>query len=134
MADNGSLMGGQGMGFELLAAALRADMSDTHAFLEALATKLGSALPQRTMVERERHLFRKEQPVRRIQINLGDWLYSVTAQSGGLLAQRAHIVRGIALKTEDMNLDIWLHKLIQSLAALAQRSAQDRAALERLLT
>jgi len=128
------LIGGEGMGFELLAASLRADMSDTRAFLEALATKFGGALPQRTTVERERHLFRKEQPVRRIEINLGDRIYRLTAQAGGLLAQRVHVVRGIALKTDEIGLDGWLSELVQGLAELAQRSAQDRAALERLLT
>jgi hypothetical protein len=134
MADDKSLIGDEGMGFELLAASLRADMTDTHAFLAALAAKIGGALPQRTTVEREHHLFRKEQPVRRIQINLGDRIFSLAAQSGGLLAQRAHVVRGIALKTEEMSLDAWLNELVQGLAELAQRSAQDRAALARLLT
>lgn len=131
--EGNNLIGGEGMGFDLLAASLRADTTDTRIFLEVLATKLGGALPQRTTVEREHHLFRKEQPVRRIQINLGDRSYALMAQPHGLLAQRVHVVRGIALKTEEISLDQWIDELVQGLSALAQRSAQDRAALERLM-
>jgi hypothetical protein len=36
---------GDGLGFEVLASSLRADLSDTKAFLGALAEKLGGALP-----------------------------------------------------------------------------------------
>lgn len=122
------------MGFELLAASLRADAGDTGAFLEALATKLGGALPQRVRVERGGGLFSHQHPVRRLAANLGEWEYVIEAGAGGdLNAARTHAVRGIALKSEPLGLDDWIENLATELAMLAQRSAQDRAALQRLL-
>jgi hypothetical protein len=53
-----------GLGFELLAASLRADETDARAFLAALATKLEGALPAQTRVERVRDgLFKGTTPI-----------------------------------------------------------------------
>ena len=123
----------QGMGFELLAASLRADASDTGAFLNALATKLAGALPQRTQVERGGGLFSHTHPVRRLSVNLGEWVYLLALEGGELAAARTHAVRGIALKSEPLDLDEWIDDLAEDLTALAQRSALDHAALQRLL-
>lgn len=126
---------GSGMEFELLAASLRADAGDATAFLEALATKLGGALPQRTQIERNGGIFSRTHPVRRISVRLGEWEYQVAAEPGGALAaSRAHAVRGITLKSEPMSLDQWIEDLSADLAELAQTSLQDQTALRRLLT
>lgn len=132
MADDDSMT--SGMGFELLAASLRSDAGDTGAFLEALAAKLGGALPNRVRIERGGGLFSHQHPVRRLAANLGEWEYVIEAAGGGLSAARTHSVRGISLKSEPLGLDEWIEALAGELATLAQRSAQDRAALQRLLT
>ncbi len=124
-----------GMEFELLAASLRADASDTGAFLEALATKLGGALPQRTQVERAGGLFTRNHPVRRIAVRLGEWEYALVAEpGGGLEPSRTHAVRGITLKSEPLALDQWINDLSADLADLARTSLQDQTALRRLLS
>ena len=124
---------GEGLGFEVLASSLRADAGDTKTFLEALATKLGGALPTRTVVERESHLFSREKPVKMISIELGEFRYQIGHAHGALAAQRTRVVRGIALKTEGMGVDQWLDELSMALMQLAQQSAQDRASLQRML-
>ncbi|HEV2238378.1 MAG TPA: hypothetical protein VGR57_17085 [Ktedonobacterales bacterium] len=131
MADDP--MTGEGMGFELLAASLRADAGDEKAFLEALATKLGGALPDRVRVERGGGLFSRDHPVHRLAVTLGEWEYVVAAAAGGLDAARTHLVRGVTLKSEPLPLDEWIETLSAELVALAERSAHDRAALQRLL-
>lgn len=130
MAENSY---GEGLGFEVLASSLRADAGDNKSFLEALAKKLGGALPTRTVIERESHLFSREKPVKSISIELGEFRYQIGHQHGALAAQRVRIVRGIALKTDALGVDDWLDALSQALLELAQQSAQDRAALQRLL-
>lgn len=131
--DDTSLMG-EDMEFELLAASLRADAGDALAFMEALAAKLGSALPHRVRVERGGGLFARAHPVRQIAVNLGDWEYLVSATPDGMLtAARTHAVRGIALKSEPVALDQWIEDLSAGLAGLARASLQDRMALQRLL-
>jgi hypothetical protein len=124
---------GEGLGFEVLASSLRADAGDTKSFLEVLANKLGGALPTRTAIERDSHLFSRDKPVRSISIELGEFRYQIGHQHGTLAAQRTRVVRGIALKTEPLGVDDWLDTLSQGLMELAQQSAQDRAALQRML-
>lgn len=123
-----------GMRFELLAASLRADAGDTLAFTEALANKLAGALPHRVRVERGGGLFSHARSIRRVAVNLGEWEYTLThGPSGEVDTYRTHTVRGVTLKSEPLGLDQWIGALGDELAALAQRSAQDHAALRQLL-
>lgn len=125
-----------GLGFEMLAASLRADQTDTHAFLEALAVKMEGALPAQTRVERARDgIFKSTTHVERITIDLGAFRYALSAgKRGGLEAARAKIVGGVAIKNEVMGVDQWIESLAQDLAAYGESSASARAALERLVT
>jgi hypothetical protein len=124
-----------GLGFEVLASSLRADLTDTHAFLGALAEKLGGALPQQCQIERKGGLFSKEKAVQKISVELGEHRYFIEkASHGGLHAGRIKVVRGIALKTEELPVEQWIDDLSRGLTAFAARSAQARAALDRLLT
>jgi hypothetical protein len=118
---------------DLLAASLRADTNDTAVFLQALAAKLEDALPGQVEVERKGRLFGGPKRVRRIQVRIGDAHYEIEG-NGAVSARRRSVVRGIALKSEDLGLEAWIDALSGDLHALAQRSEQGRLALERLLT
>jgi hypothetical protein len=122
------------IGFELLASSLRAETGDLKAFTEALATKLEGALPAQTRVERKGGgLFSKEKRVHHISVDMGDYRYELTADSGRLEPTRCKAVRGIVLKTERLPLDEWIDDLSRALTEEAQRSEQARLALQRLL-
>src|SRR5579862_814972 len=127
--ENRALVGAdepdESMRVEMLAASLRADTADLGAFMEALAVKLGGALPQRTRIERGGGLFSHGHPVRRISVNLGEWEYVIAAEHGGVTASRTRVVRGIALRSEAIGLDEWIETLAAELALLAEQSAQD---------
>ncbi len=119
---------------DLLAASLRADMTDLKAFMEALAVKLEGALPAHTVVTRQSSLFSREHPVKEIAVTLGDTQYRLGRErQGPLLALRAKVVRGIVLKTEPIPVEQWVEELATLLAQEANRNAQARAALERFL-
>jgi hypothetical protein len=118
---------------DLLAASLRADATDTAAFLEALAARLEGALPGQVEVQRKGGLFGGKR-VRRIAVRLGDTHYEVEGDGGPPTARRRTVVRGIALKSEELPVDAWIEALSADLLALAQTSERGRAALERLLT
>ena len=123
------------MDFELLAASLRADQGDAHAFLGALAIKLQGALPNQTVVERVKDgLFKSTTHVARISVDLPPTRYMLSIERGAAMAQRAKIVGGVVIKTESLTVDQWIESLAQALATQAQGSAAARAALERLLT
>ena len=117
--------------FDLVAASLRADASDLRVFVEALATKLEVSFPGRCRVQRSGLLGKG--PVRRISVELGDGRYELAHQDGSISTQRASVVRGISLKTADVDLDEWIDALAAELMAEADRSERGRQAVERLL-
>jgi hypothetical protein len=118
---------------DLLAASLRADANDSAAFLEALAARLEGALPGQVEVQRAGRLFGGKH-VRRIDVRLGDSHYELEGDHGVLVGRRRSVVRGIALKSEELGVDAWIEALSADLLALAQSSERGRLALERLLT
>jgi hypothetical protein len=119
---------------DLFAASLRADMTDLKAFMEALASKLEGALPTQTTVVRQSSLFSREHPVKEIAVTFGDYQYRLNRErQGPLIAQRAKVVRGIVIKTEQIPVEQWIDELAQLLAQEAARSMQARMALERFL-
>jgi|SRR5438552_2116853 hypothetical protein len=119
---------------ELLAASLRADSTDNKAFLEALATKLAGSLPNQTTVIRHSSIFSREHPVKEITVTMGDYQYRIGREKQGpIVTQRAKVVRGIVLKTEQIPMDQWIDELADALAHEAANSAQARIALERFL-
>jgi hypothetical protein len=117
--------------FDLLAAALRADMTDMPAWVATLSTKLAQALPARTRL-RHGGMFGQGR-VEGVETDLGDWRYALRLEHGQPVAERTHVVRGIALKTERLSLDAWLDELSAALADLAATSAREREAILRVL-
>jgi hypothetical protein len=117
--------------FELLAASLRADSTDLAVFVPTLATKLCDALPEQ--VEVERSGFPGRRAVRRVEVFVGEHRYELRYERRQVRASRARVVRGIVLKTEELDLDVWIDALSRDLADEAGTSERSRLALERLL-
>jgi hypothetical protein len=118
---------------DLVAASLRADATDLDAFVEALAVKLEGALPGQVDVERKGGLLGANKRVRRIEVALGDQRYELEFERGRVTCRRRSVVRGIALKTQELDLDAWIAALSQDLVEEAERSERGREALARLL-
>jgi hypothetical protein len=129
-----SAVEGAGFDIDLLAAALRADATETHAFVEGLAAKLETALPGRVSVKRARNGLFGPKLVQQILVDAGDERLELARGSGDALEmRRARISGGIVIKREAVDSDAWLLALTSAMAAEAQRSEQTRQALERLL-
>ncbi len=121
--------------FDRLAAALRADSGDLSTFLEVVAGKFEAALPGRTKVERDGGgMLRRRRQVKRVSLELGELRFELAQSGGSVVARCTRVVRGIALKTEMLNLETWLVELARALSTQARASSQDRVALERLLS
>jgi hypothetical protein len=121
--------------FDLVAASLRAETSDMRAFVEALAVKLEQALPQETRVDRRSKKFlSREKVVRKIDVGVGDNRYVLIVDDrGNPDARRATAVRGIVLKSEELDVNSWIDGLARDLTEHATATEQGRIALERLL-
>lgn len=119
--------------FDMVAAGLRADAADLNAFVEALAVKLEGALPGRVTIARQGGLFSRSKGVREISVDMGDSRYNLVSNGGRIETTRRNEVRGIAIKSEPLELDEWIAALSRELEAAARESADGRQALERLL-
>jgi hypothetical protein len=120
--------------FDLSAAGLRADGSDLRISVEVLAGKLESALPAQTKVERRGGglLGRGQKRVRELRVSLGDTSYELTVAQR-VEGFRKREVGGIAIKRESLDPGEWVSALAADLREEAQRSAEARAALERIV-
>lgn len=121
--------------FDLSAAGLRADGTDLRISVEALASKLEEALPDRAKVERGGGglLGRGPKRVRAIAVELAGNDYRLAVAGDRVEGFRERQVGGISIKREQLPPDEWVAALTADLRAEAERSAQARAALERLL-
>ncbi|HCF84887.1 MAG TPA: hypothetical protein DEV72_06780 [Ktedonobacter sp.] len=65
---------------------------------------------------------------------MGDYQYRIGREKQGpIVTQRAKVVRGIVLKTEQIPVEQWINELASALAEEAAHSAQARDSLERFL-
>jgi len=129
MADD---LEGQGWARLGVAAALGQEYAkDSKAFLGFLGSLLKGAMPEETEI-RTRGLFKKT--VEAVVLDLGGWRYQIEDPGRGpLLATRAQVVRGIALKTETIPIEECLAELEATLTARAGENAKARAALAQML-
>ncbi len=120
--------------FDLSAAGLRADGSDLRISVEVLASKLESALPSQTRVERRGGglLGTRGEAGAPAEVNLGDTSYELTVAQR-IEGFRKREVGGIAIKREALDPGEWVSALAADLREEAQRSAEARTALERLV-
>ena len=118
---------------DLVAAALRADLSDIAAFVEGLATRLEAALPGLVEIRRVRSGFRGPKLVAEIIVLAGDQRLVLKRDGGRVSGVRSRVSGGIAIKTDTLELDDWLAVLAQAVAAQARSSERTRQALERLV-
>lgn len=105
--------------FDLAAAVVRRS-ADWKELLGYLATKLQSALPNHTRIERA-GMFGKG-TIRRISVAVGTAQYVIEEQRGGVAATRVKTVRGIALAHEELAVDHWVRQLTADVQRLADQS------------
>jgi hypothetical protein len=121
--------------FDLAAAGLRVDGTDLAMSVEVLASKLEQALPGVARVVRRGGglLGRGEKHVREVRVQLGASCYQLAVDGPRVEGFRERQVGGIAIKREPLDPDAWIAALTADLREQAERSAQARTALERLL-
>jgi hypothetical protein len=119
---------------DALAASLRADASDIGVFFQVLAAKLSDAMPGTVDLEREGGMFKKDHPVKKLTVRAGDDVFEAQLMHGAVAARHAHAVRGITLRSEELDFQAWLRALLGVLQTRAQSSADASAALRSLVT
>jgi hypothetical protein len=118
---------------ELAAASLRADAADVRVLLRALIDQLADALGSRMRVERAGGRFRKSQEVRSLAVDLGDDQFTAEIDGDVLRCAVGRVSGGIRIRTEQIDVDTWLHRLLARLQGEAAQSQTLRLALERIV-
>jgi hypothetical protein len=116
---------------DLVASALRADAGDVDVFFDVLVGKLAEALPDAVEVERGGFLGRGRPEA--VRVALGDAHYEARREKRRVRCARRVVVRGIALKTEELEVGAWIDALSGDLVDEAARSERARTALQGLL-
>ncbi len=123
----------QSLDLDLLASALRADLSDIAAFVEGLATRLELALPGSVKVKRTKRGLRGPKLVSEISYESGGERLELQRNNDDVRVIRAKTSGGIVLKSEEIDIDTWLSSLTLLVAAQAERSDRTRQALQQIV-
>ncbi len=123
----------QPLDLDLAAASLRADGGDVQVLVSVLVDKLRDALGARLEVERSGGRFRRPAAVRAVRVTLGNDAYELTLDGPSPTCAVGHVSAGIRIRTEQVDLDTWLARLLAALRDEAGRSQDVRQALEQLV-
>ncbi len=125
--------GGDGsFDLELAAASLRADGSDVHILVKVLVDQLSDALGPRLKVERAGR-FRKSEEIKSLAIALGDDQFDAVVEGSTLRCTIGRTSGGIRIRSEKVDIDTWLNRLLTVLKAEAATSQAVRLALENMV-
>jgi hypothetical protein len=121
------------MDMELAAASLRADGSDVRILVKALADKLADALGPRLNIARSGGRFRKSDQIRSIRISLENDQFDAEVVDDTLRCTIGHSSGGIRIRSEKVDVDSWLARLLTALQQEAAHSQSVRQALESMV-
>jgi hypothetical protein len=118
---------------ELAAAQLRADSSDVRILVKVLVDQLSDALGPRLKVERTGGRFRKSEEVKALTITMEDDQFDAVVDGPLLRCSIGHSSGGIRIRSEKVDMDTWLNRLLAVLQAEADHSQAVRLALEHII-
>lgn len=112
----------------LVSAALLARGQGNNDLVADLAARFERSMP--TYVEVERTGWGKRRKVKALAINVEPERFRIEADHRGPRAWIDQIVRGICLKSEEVQVDRWLDRLAATLSREAAKSVETRLAIE----
>jgi hypothetical protein len=130
--------GGEADTVQLLAAALRADLSDLETYERVLVSSIAEVLPPGVLdVSRERSLSDRVAgrpgKVTSIRARFGDSALELVPGRGSPTGFVTRQVRGVAISRKEVSLEEWTRQFAEHLERFAAENASARAALGRLL-
>jgi hypothetical protein len=117
----------------LAAASLRSSSGDTHILLKALCTELADTLGERLHVDRAGGRLRKSGDIVAVRIGMGSDTFEAAVDGPLLKCSVGHFSGGIRIRSEPVDVDEWIVRLLGALQAEAAHSENARQALERIV-
>ena len=118
---------------ELAAAQLRADSTDVSILVKVLVDQLSDALGSRLKVEKAGGRFRKSDEIKSLTITMEDDQFDAVVDGPVLRCTIGHSSGGIRIRSEKVDMDTWLNRLLTVLQAEADHSQAVRQALENIV-
>jgi len=118
---------------DMAAASLQSNATDVHIMLKVLAGQLADVLGPRVVVERAGGLFRKSGEVKSLEVTLGEDVMRAQVEGPSVRCSVAHSSGGIRIRSEAVDLDSWLKRLLAALQQEAAHSDGARQALENIV-
>ena len=101
-----------------IAAGMRLDLANMEAFLSQLANTLYAGYSERTKIQAEGSV------VHVIEVDLDADVFVARREGHRVVVQHKRVVRGIALRTQTLELEAWVEMLTAALANEANTSAR----------
>ena len=130
MSDLGS---SDSFDLELASTSLLADTKDVATLLKVLVKQLQDALGDRLKVQRKGGLLRKSDEIQSVEAAIGNDVFQASLQHGGVGCVIGHASGGIRIRSEQVDMDQWLRRLLAGLQAEAAHSQTARQALENIV-
>jgi hypothetical protein len=118
---------------DMAAAMVQSNATDVHIMLKVLAGQLADVLGPKVVVDRAGGLLRKSEAVKALEVTLGDDVLRAQVDGPSVRCSVAHSSGGIRIRTESVDLDTWLRRLLVALQEEAAHSEVARQALERIV-
>ena len=121
--------------FEVLAAKLKIDHGASGDLLEMLAKMLESSYAGGTKVSRGGWMLSKNKPVNELTVRFDDWQFQISREKHGTVNARSmKLVRGVALKTNEISMEQCIDEIIKEIVKLAEKNSQTRNALNKFVS
>jgi hypothetical protein len=118
---------------DMAAATMQSNATDVHIMLKILAGQLSEVLGPKVVVERGGGLLRKSNEVKALEVALGNDVMRAQVDGASVRCSIAHSSGGIRIRSESVDLDSWLRRLLAALQEEAAHSEVARQALERIV-
>jgi hypothetical protein len=117
----------------MAAASLRSNSSDVHILLKALCDELSDTLGERLHVERAGGRFHKSDAISSVSISIAGSQFEAEVDGAALQCHVGHVSGGIRIRSESVDIDQWILRLLEALKGEAAHSESARRALENIV-
>ena len=118
---------------ELATTSILGDDRDVRTLLKVLVSQLSGPLGDRLQVERQGGFLRRSDEIKSVRVSIGGEDFEADVQGSGVACLVGHSSGGIRIRSEKVEMDQWLRRLLAELQAEAAHSQAARLALENIV-
>jgi hypothetical protein len=123
----------EGFNLDLAVSALASNSTDVRIMMKVLVNELAQTLGSRLVVERRGSRLRKSEEIKTVQVALGNDVLQADIDGASVRCTIGHSSGGIRIRSEEVDMNTWLKRLLSALQVEAAQSETTRLALENLM-